>query len=195
MATANRIRVWDPLVRIFHWTLAAAFFIAFISEGEPETLHVVLGYLIVGLLVVRLVWGLVGSEHARFRDFVRSPRTVWQYTKDNIAGRARRYIGHNPLGGVMVIALMLSVTMTAFSGMSLLAAEEGEGPLAGWLIAAPPAGQHEESALAEQTEEVHEFFANFTLFLVMLHVLGVVVESVRHRENLARAMITGYKRE
>lgn len=188
--SAAEIRVWDPLVRIFHWSLVAAFATAYITEGEPQWLHSLAGYLIVALLAVRIVWGFVGSEHARFRDFVYSPRTVWRYLKDELAGRARRYLGHNPAGGVMILAMLVTLLATAGSGMVLLAAEEGAGPLAGWLVA--QAGH--ESALAERAEEVHELFANVTVLLVFLHVLGVIVESLRHRENLVRAMITGNKR-
>lgn len=200
MKRRTGIRVWDPFIRLFHWTLALAFFAAYFTEGEPEWLHVTAGYLIAALLAVRLIWGFVGSEHARFTDFVRSPVTVLHYLRDEFAGRARRYLGHNPAGGIMVLALLLSLAGTALSGMPLLAAEEGEGPLAGWLVPAPVEqaanGQDApETALAKNAEEVHEVFANLTLLLVSLHVLGVAVESVRHRENLTRAMITGYKRE
>lgn len=193
MSERTGIRVWDPLVRIFHWTLVLAFSTAYLTEGEPEWLHTLAGYLIAGLIVFRVIWGFIGSEHARFGDFVRSPRAVWAYLKDNLAGRARRFVGHNPAGGLMVVALLISLTLTALSGMTLLAAAEGEGPLAGWLVAAAPGGH--ESALAEGVEEVHGFFANFTLLLVFVHVPGVVVESLRHRENLPRAMVTGVKRE
>lgn len=201
MKHRNGIRVWDPLIRLFHWTLVLAFFTAYLTEGEPEWLHVWAGYLIAGLLAVRLVWGFVGSEHARFTDFVRSPRVVAHYLRDELAGRARRYLGHNPAGGAMILALLFALAVTALSGMTLLAPEEGEGPLAGWLVPAPAeqtmvsGGHAPERALAENVEELHEFFANLTLLLVGLHVLGVLVESVRHRENLVRAMITGYKRE
>lgn len=208
------VRVWDPLVRIFHWLLVAAFTVSYLTEGEPEWLHVWSGYLIVTLLVIRIVWGFIGSRHARFSDFVRSPGTVVRYMGDNIRGKAGYYLGHNPAGGVMVLALMLSLLITAGAGMVVLAAEEGEGPLAGWLITAEShteeqAGsayaeredeayeeEHEEqeSPLAEGAEEVHEVFANITLALVIVHILGVIVESLRERQNLARAMVTGAKR-
>ena len=204
------VRVWDPLVRVFHWTLVAAFFTAYLSEGEPEWLHTNAGYLIVILLGVRLVWGLVGTRHARFSDFVTSPFTAVRYLLDELVGRARRYLGHNPAGGWMAIALMLSLLGTTFAGMALYAVEEGEGPLAGVIAAGPGAEvslgaprlvavsddrEHEEGEEAgEFYEEIHEFLANFTLFLVALHVAGVALGSFRHRENLVASMWHGYKR-
>lgn len=196
MERSNEVRVWDLLVRLFHWTLVAAFFTAYLTAGEPAWLHTYAGYLILILLAVRIVWGFVGSEHARFKDFIYAPPTILHYLKDEVLGRARRYLGHNPVGGAMILLLFFALIATAFSGMALLAAEAGQGPLAGWLIAAPPAalaGGHE-TPLAHNIEEVHEFFANFTLALVFLHVLGVIVESLRHHENLIKAMLTGYKR-
>jgi cytochrome b len=188
MANNDTVKVWDPLVRVFHWTLAVAFAAAYLTEGEPAWLHVALGYLIVALVLVRTAWGFVGTRHARFTDFVRGPRSVARYLREELGGRAARYLGHNPAGAAMILALMLTVLLTALSGMALLAAEAGEGPLAGWLIAAPNHG------LAEAVEEVHEILANGMLLLVLIHVLGVVVHSLRHRENLVRAMITGRKR-
>jgi len=204
------VRVWDPLVRVFHWTLVAAFFTAYLSEGEPEWLHTNAGYLIVILLGVRLVWGLVGTRHARFSDFVTSPFTAARYLLAELAGRARRHLGHNPAGGWMAIARMLSRLATTVAGMALYAVEEGEGPLAGVIAAGPEAdtglgaprlmavsdeGEREEGEEAgEFYEEIHEFLANFTLFLVILHVAGVALGSFRHRENLVASMWHGYKR-
>ncbi|PAU81712.1 cytochrome B [Halovibrio salipaludis] len=203
----NQVRVWDPFIRIFHWLLVVAFFTAYLTEGEPEWLHAWAGYLIVVLLVLRIVWGFIGSEHARFSNFVFSPGTVLAYLRDNMRGRAEYYRGHNPAGGAMILGIIVSLLVTAGAGMVVLAGEEGEGPLAGWLIAtpqmqtetAPVAGddeteEHEESALVETAEEVHEVLANLTLALVILHVIGVIVESLRERQNLVRSMFTGYKR-
>ena len=210
MNDQRHVRVWDPLVRVFHWTLVAAFFTAYLSEGEPEWLHTNAGYLIVILLGVRLVWGLVGTRHARFSDFLTSPFTAARYLVDELVGRARRYLGHNPAGGWMVIALMLSLLATTLAGMALYAVEEGEGPLAGVIAAAPEApgsvgaarliavSDDDDYEVGEEVgeifEEVHEFFANFTLFLVGLHVAGVALGSFRHRENLVASMWHGYKR-
>ena len=186
----HEIKVWDPLVRVFHWLLVLAFFTAYLTEGEDETLvvHTWAGYAVVGLILVRLVWGVIGTRHARFGDFVTRPAAVKDYLLSVLRLHPRRYLGHNPAGGLMVIALLVSLFATVSTGMSLYAIEEQAGPLAAWL-----------GGLGEFWEEVfegvHEFFANFTLFLVVMHVAGVLVESLLHSENLVRSMITGRKQE
>lgn len=186
MSEQAQIRVWDPLVRFFHWSLASAFLIAFITEDDFMTVHSWAGYLILSLLLVRLVWGFIGTRHARFSDFVYRPVTIKAFLKDTLRLRAKRYIGHNPAGGAMVILLMLSLLVTATSGMLLFGAAEQSGPLAQWFVQSG-------AAWADPLEEVHEFFANFTMLLVVIHVAGVIVESLIHRENLVSAMISGFK--
>jgi cytochrome b len=200
----RQVKVWDPLVRIFHWSLVVAFTVAYLSGEEADDnldLHVWAGYAVLGLILVRLVWGLIGSRHARFSDFVYRPSAVLGYLRDLIMHRARRYLGHNPLGGAMTIALLLSLLATTVSGLALYAVEENAGPLAGLVTSADQpttqAAGHdngEGDKGEELLEEVHEFFSNFTLFLVFLHIGGVVVSSLVHKENLPRAMITGRKR-
>ena len=192
MERDSEIKVWDPLVRIFHWSLVATFFIALLSGEEWESLHVVAGYGVAGLVAFRLVWGLIGTPHARFTDFVRSPATVIAYLKDLAGHRARRYIGHNPAGGWMIVALLVSLALTTLTGM----AAHGTFKVASWLL--PVAMAHEDEEEGDDGEEgpfgeLHEFFAYFTLLLVAVHVAGVIVSSVMHRENLVRAMITGRK--
>lgn len=177
------VTVWDPLVRIFHWSLAAFFFIAYLTEDELMTVHVYAGYAVAGLVGFRLLWGIIGTRHARFTEFVTGPGALRQYLGQLFTGRAPRYIGHNPAGAAMIVALLLFLAATAFTGAALIAGD-GSGPLAGTVFATLP---------EDPLEEVHEFFANFTLFLVMLHVAGVIVSSFLHRENLVRAMITGRK--
>ncbi len=167
------VPVWDPLVRVFHWSLAALFAVAFVTGDELERLHIAAGYAILALVALRLVWGFVGPSHARFASFVRGPRAVLAYLKDTARLRAPRHLGHNPAGGAMIIALL-----------ALLAATGGTGYMmttdAYWG--------------AEWVEEVHEVLANLTLVMVALHVLGVLVASFEHGENLIRAMVTGRKR-
>ncbi|WP_322521445.1 cytochrome b/b6 domain-containing protein [Guyparkeria halophila] len=189
MTTGNTITVWDRFVRLFHWLLVAAFFTAYLVEDDLLGGHVWAGYLVFSLVVLRLAWGVVGSRHARFSDFVRRPGELLVYLKSILSGRARRYLGHNPAGGAMVIALIGSLLATTVLGMLLLGSEPGNA-LHGVVNALGLAGETGEEAL----EETHEFFANFTLALVGLHVLGVLFSSLAHRENLVRAMITGRKR-
>ncbi|KAB2935654.1 MAG: cytochrome B [Candidatus Contendobacter sp.] len=198
--TPNEILVWDPLVRLFHWTLVVAFTLAYFSQEGPfedlldqvdgdwlQAIHVWAGYTIAGLLLFRLLWGFAGPHHARFSDFVRGPRETLRYVKDVLTLRAPRHLGHNPAGGAMIVALLLSLTITVVAGLMLYGADKGLGPLASLLLASSDAAIH-------SIEEVHEFFANFTLLLVVGHLVGVIWESLLHRENLAHAMITGRKR-
>ena len=184
--TTNTVRIWDPFVRIFHWVLVGAFVVAYISEDDYLDIHTTAGYTVLTLVALRLVWGFVGSRHARFADFVRPPGEALSYVKDTFLGRARRYLGHNPAGGLMIIAMLASLLVTTFTGVALLGADEHAGPLAGLMAGAS-------HGLEEGLEEVHEFFANFTVALVLGHLLGVLVESLLHRENLVRAMFTGNK--
>ncbi|MGE5155787.1 MAG: cytochrome b/b6 domain-containing protein [Bdellovibrio bacteriovorus] len=181
------IRVWDPLVRLFHWSLAAAVLTAFLTEDEVLGLHTAAGYTVLGLIGFRVLWGLIGPSHARWSDFVRGPRATLTYLKDAIRGRAARHLGHNPAGAAMVVALLLGLTATALSGMAVLGASELSGPLAPYLQGISPQAAH-------RLEDFHEVVANLTLLLVPLHLLGVALASWQHRENLVRAMIDGLKR-
>jgi len=187
MSDENTVKIWDPLVRIFHWSLVVAFFIAYFTEDEFLQPHIWAGYTVLGLVGFRLLWGFVGTPHARFSDFVTAPRIALAYGRDAVLGRARRYLGHNPAGGLMIVVLLISLIVTTVTGVALYGVEERAGPLAGLFAGA---GEEIEKGL----ENVHEFFANFTLFLVAIHVAGVVVEGLLHRENLVRAMFTGRKR-
>jgi cytochrome b len=180
------MRVWDPFVRFFHWGLAGAFFMAYLSGDEWLDLHTLAGYTALGLILVRIPWGVIGTRHARFVDFVRPPRVALAYVRDLLLGRARRHLGHNPAGGLMIVALLVTIPLVALSGMALLGVEEGAGPLAGLMAGSP-------RWLEEVVEGLHEFLANLVLLLVGVHVFGVLVESLLHRENLIRAMFTGVK--
>jgi len=183
----NTLRVWDPLVRVFHWSLVASFTLAFLTEDDLLTLHVWAGYVILGLLLFRIAWGFVGPRHARWGDFVKEPTEILAYLKKSFQSKAERYIGHNPAGGAMVVALITSLAVTGVSGLAVYGAQELSGPLAPWLSGISGEWSH-------ALEDMHEFMANLTLLLVFLHVIGLVVASFQHRENLVKAMITGTKR-
>lgn len=197
MNTSNadkEIRVWDPLIRIFHWTLVISFAVDYLTGDDLTTIHIWFGYLITGLLLFRLLWGFVGPKHARFSDFLYSTGEIVTYLKSLVSGEPKRYLGHNPAGGVMVLLLLASLALTTGSGLLMLQASQGH--------ILPPAtsetpwfSDDDDDAFEgnEVLEEVHEFFANLTLVLVLLHVGGVVVSSRIHRENLVKAMITGRK--
>ncbi|MFN4062511.1 MAG: cytochrome b/b6 domain-containing protein [Paracoccus hibiscisoli] len=169
----DSVRVWDGFVRLFHWSLVAMIAGTWLTAEGPKLLHERLGYAIAILIAARLVWGLIGPRHARFADFVRGPLPVLAYLRDLRAGRERRYLGHNPAGGAMIVALLLAVTGTA---------------LTGWL-------QTTDAFWGSSAmEEIHETLATLILVLAGLHVAGVLVESLRHRENLILSMLTGTKR-
>lgn len=169
----DKVRVWDGFVRLFHWSLVALILATWLTADGPKAIHEGAGYGIAGLVAARVVWGLTGPRHARFRDFVRGPRAVAAHLRDLLARRERRYLGHNPAGGAMIVALLLAVGGTA---------------LTGWLQTTDAFWG---SALME---EIHEVLAILILVLAGLHVGGVLVESLRHRENLVLSMLTGTKR-
>ncbi len=183
---SRTVKVWDPLVRVFHWSLVSAFFIAYFTEDDLLDLHVYAGYVVAGLLVFRLIWGVVGSRHARFTDFVKRPREVWAYLKSIVGQHPRRYLGHNPAGGAMIIALLSSLVLVTISGIVIYSIEESAGPLGASLSGV---GEFWEDVV----EELHEFFSNAMLALVFFHVLGVLIASLQHKENLVRSMVNGRK--
>lgn len=179
------VRVWDPAVRLFHWSLVAAFGAAYLSGDEWMSLHVNAGYLIGVLLVFRILWGYVGPCHARFRDFVRPPAEVIAYLRQAARLSAPRHLGHNPAGGAMILALLVSLALTVLSGILLYGTTDFAGPLAGLFRG---------EVAADLLEGVHEIAANVTVILVVLHLAGVLFASFEHGENLAKAMVTGRKR-
>jgi cytochrome b len=167
------VRTWDPLLRVSHWTLVALVVTALATGDEIASVHIAVGYGIAILLAFRLVWGVVGPRHARFASFVRSPREVLVYIRDVANFRARRYLGHNPAGGAMIVALLATLVGTAVTGY-MMTTDAYWG--AKWI------------------EKLHEALAYGTLALAGLHVLGVAISSLLHRENLVKAMWTGRKR-
>lgn len=184
MESQELVKVWDLPLRIFHWLLVAGFFIAYLTEDDLLTVHVWAGYLVTGLLLFRLAWGFIGNDYARFSNFLCSPAKSIAYLKDLIALKTQRYIGHNPAGAAMIVLLLVSLLATVITGFAVYGADQAAGPLAAI-----------GSANEKMWEEAHEFFADFTLILVVVHVAGVAVESYIHRENLARAMVHGFKKK
>ncbi len=167
-------RVWDPIVRIFHWSLVVSFGVAWFSPTSSEALHHWAGYVAAGLVLMRLLWGVLGTHYARFSQFVRSPAAIARYLATVASGSEARYLGHNPAGGVMVLALMAAMAMTALTGwMTTTDAYFG----------------------VEWVQTAHSLLAHGLLLLVFVHLAGVALASYRHRENLVLALMTGRKRE
>lgn len=167
------MRVWDVFVRAAHWTLVAAVGCAWLTRHGGGRWHEALGYVALGVVAARIVWGVVGPRYARFAQFVRTPSATLEYARRVVAHAEPRYLGHNPLGGWMIVALVAAVLAATVSG---------------WLYTT------DRFWGVEWVEEAHEHFSNGLLALVALHVAGVVFSSRRHGENLVRAMISGEKR-
>jgi cytochrome b len=172
-AAERRILVWDAPVRLFHWLMVLSFAGAWLTaESERwRLLHVTLGYTMAGLVVFRLLWGLIGTRHARFATFVRGPAAARRYLRSLFGGEPEHHAGHNPAGALAIVALLVLALGVTFTGWAHF-----NGVFGGW------------------TEDAHEAVANAMLALVGLHVAAVVLASRLHRENLVAAMISGHKR-
>ena len=168
------IPVWDIPVRVLHWCLVLTVASAWLTRHGPGRWHEWLGYTTLAILVMRMIWGFIGSRYARFADFVAAAFVTAAYARTVFSGREARFVGHNPLGGWMVLALLLLVALVGFTGW-LYTTDRFWG--VGWV------------------EELHETLSNTLFLFVALHILGVVFTSIRHRENLPASMLHGRKRE
>jgi cytochrome b len=191
--SVDKVKVWDPLVRIFHWSLVAAIVSAYLSEHDWFAMHIWSGFTVTGLVAFRLLWGFIGTEHARFRGFIYGPRPVWGDLKALLAWHPNRYLGHGPSGGAMVIALLALLTAVILTGMQLYAVAEYSGPFVA--IQDAVTGVFGEAAGSKYfLADLHGIVVNITLLFVFVHVSCVVLVSLALGENLPLAMITGKKR-
>lgn len=183
--TRTPVLVWDLPTRTFHWVLAISFFIAFFTAefDRLRDVHVAAGYIALGLIVFRIVWGFAGSRYARFASFAFPLRAAIEYTHALLRGKAPRHIGHNPPGSWAIYVMLALGFAIGVSGVIVLGAEEQQGILRG--VAERPIG--------EAIKAMHEALSWIMVALVLAHVAGVVIESLAHRENLAAAMLTGRK--
>ena len=170
---SRTVRIWDPLVRIGHWALVLCVSIAWLTRHRPGPWHEWLGYAAAAVVSLRLIWGWCGSRHARFADFLRGPAATLRYARAVLARTEPVILGHNPLGGWMVVALLLTVALVCGTG---------------WLYTT------DRYWGVEWVETLHRTLTNLLILLVLLHVAGVVYTSWRHRENLVAAMFHGCKR-
>jgi cytochrome b len=168
----SKVLVWDAPTRVFHWALALSFVGAFVTADSERLrdVHVVLGYTVLGLIAFRLIWGVLGTRYARFASFAFGPRAVLAYLKSLVALRPQHFLGHNPAGSFAIVALLVLGLLTGLTGYAQYNDLGGE-----WL------------------QDLHESLANAMLAVVFVHIAGVVLSSLMQRENLARAMFTGYK--
>ncbi len=167
------MKIWDPLLRLFHWSLVASFAVAWLSAEDMAGLHEWAGYAAAALIAFRLVWGLIGPRYARFSQFLKSPQATLGYIRAILRGDEPRYLGHNPAGAAMTLLMLASLAGTAWTG---------------WLLTVPAFRS------AEWVRGGHSALSSLMLILVLLHVAGVIHAGLRHHENLVRAMITGTKR-
>jgi len=167
------IKVWDPLVRIFHWTLAVTFAVTWVTSEGWDALHEWAGYAAGGLIALRVIWGLIGPKYARFSQFVKSPKTTIAYMRSMAEHKEKRYMGHNPAGAAMIIALLITLGVTVWTG---------------WMLTAPAATR------VWWMKDAHGLITRVLMALVLAHIAGVFLASYHHKENLFRSMVHGKKR-
>ncbi len=166
------VKVWDIFIRLFHWSVVLIILVNFTIFDEGPV-HDMLGYILIGLLALRFIWGFIGPKYARFKNFLPSPGKISRYLQEHQGDKMTLYIGHNPLGSLMIFNLYLTLLLVSLTGYLSITDRF-------WGV--------------EWVEETHEFFAGYLLFSVALHVAGVVWESFRSGVNLISAMFTGIKK-
>ena len=196
---------WDPVVRLTHWSIAAAVIANGLLTKPGGTIHVWIGWAAMAVLALRLVWGLIGPVEARFASFIPDPRAALGHLADLLRGRPREYSSHNPAGAMMAYALWACLAVVISTGLfvtggksPITIAEEKAAVAAGdWsVLVTDNAGERhgDEDGLCDVAEEVHKVTANLMLLLALLHVAGVAVESRALGRNLVRGMLTGRRR-
>ncbi|MCB2216275.1 cytochrome b/b6 domain-containing protein [Desulfofustis glycolicus] len=211
--------VWDPFIRVFHWSLVLLFIAAYATGDDDSSAHRYVGYLLLILISLRILWGFIGSTHARFSDFAYSPRAALLYLKDLITGKPKYYRGHNPASSWMVYLFIIHIVVLGITGYAAFSAKQHK-PLAAIetnfsLVANAYAddddfadrdkrhGGHKRNHANSENdaddrdtiwEDIHEGAAYSMLFLVFLHVAGAIASSIRHGENLILSMVNGKKR-
>ncbi|ABK42843.1 cytochrome B561 [Magnetococcus marinus MC-1] len=187
MQTENQtLPVWDLWIRLFHASLILLVLTALLSEDEWLKIHVVAGFGLCGLLLFRLIWGFIGSQHARFRDFIYPPKQVIAYLRTLYQGNPPHHLGHNPAGGMMVLLLLITLTLLGLSGLLTLGASQETGLLHNMAAALPP-------STVKPIESLHEGLGELLWALIALHLGGVLLGMWQHKENLIKSMIHGNK--
>lgn len=188
---SGKIKVWDGFVRIFHWTVVILFFCNYFLDGRDQlferggTAHRYAGYIVLGFVLARLIWGFIGTKNAKFKNFIPTPTQFMTYCKELLSGKHPYHEGHNPAGAVMIVCLLTGLILTG---------------LTGWLASLADAMDGWEASVAMATDfvdwgGVHEFFVNLTMLGAGIHILAVIVVSHLDRENLVHAMLSGYKKK
>jgi len=180
-------KVWSIFIRVFHWSLVLLFVAAYItSSSGDDDIHMILGYMVSVLLFARIVYGFTTQGHGRFSNFLYTPAMIWQHAKGIASNHPKNYLGHSPMGSAMVFALLILLLALATSGLLYQGWGEYEGPL--WWLHMMPS-----NALGHEAWDIHHFLPDMLWVFIALHILGVVLASIQHKENLPRAMVTGLK--
>lgn len=168
----QRILIWDAPTRVFHWLQAISFVGAYLTaESERyRDIHLAFGYILLGLIVFRLLWGFAGTRYARFSSFVFNPGEIFAYLQSLLKKQPKHYLGHNPAGSVSVWLLLALGLFICVSGVLAL-----------------------QDDASEIVIKMHGVATDIMLAVILLHLMGVLMSSIMHRENLARSMVTGFK--
>jgi cytochrome b len=168
----KRILVWDVPTRVFHWLQVLSFGAAYLTAFSERlrNYHVALGYILLGLLVFRLLWGFIGTRYAQFRSFLFNPKEIFSYFLTMFKGRPAHYLGHNPAGSVSVWMLLALGMFICVTGVMAL-----------------------QDDASDLVVDLHGLATDVMLAVIMLHIIGVLLSSILHRENLVRSMFSGYK--
>ncbi|NHB75167.1 cytochrome b/b6 domain-containing protein [Rhodobacter calidifons] len=200
-AAASPPALWDPVVRLTHWGIAAAVLLNAALDEGGSLLHVAVGWIVMALLLLRMVWGVLGPDEARFAAFPPNPLAALRHLRQLVSGRVRHYSSHNPAGALMAYAFWAALATVTVSGLVMtggatpmqVAADKAAVASGDWsaLIRDSEGESDRDDAFGEAAEEVHEVVANLLLILAALHVAGVALESRAMRRNLVAAMLTG----
>ena len=168
----HTVLVWDGFVRIFHWSLVFGYLLNHFVIADNNPLHNWLGYFILIMICLRILWGFIGSQHAKFKNFIPGIKSLREYLRDLVHFRERDYTGHNPAGAVMICLLILLMTTICISGWMM-------GLDIFWGV--------------DWVEDLHYYSSSSLLYLMFIHLAGVIYASFRHKQNLILSMVTGHK--
>jgi cytochrome b len=168
----RRILVWDTPTRVFHWLQVLSFSVAYLTafSERMRNYHVALGYILLGLLAFRLLWGFIGTRYARFSSFLFNPKEIFSYLLTLFKGKPAHFLGHNPAGSVSVWLLLGLGLFVCITGVLAL-----------------------KDDASDLVVDLHGLGTNVMLGVIALHLAGVLASSFLHRENLVRSMFTGFK--
>ncbi len=203
------IRVWDLFVRASHWSFVLLILIAFLTGDAHNSIHFICGYTILGIVTLRVIWGFIGGQYARFENFIYSPAKAAEYVKGIIQGSPKHYVGHNPAAGWMVVFLLMTMILVAATGHLARTSSQGNQNAVFFAIVTSAHADDDENEDDEYYDEhdikeseagglwgdIHEGATSFLLFLLVFHVAGALASSKLHNENLVLSMITGNKKK